>query len=401
MTLPDLQAPDSALDVPLDVHAALFASQLATDRKLHLAFPGATDRAYSELAAILTARLLNNVGDPWTDGHGRNHTKPYEIDVVRRMGKLFGGGDTVWGYVASGATEGTIHAIDEAAAAYPNLVVFASTAAHYSASKAARLVRRPLALVRTDAQGRMSLDDLRVQLRRFRGRPVAIVATVGTTELEAVDDVAGIATLCQHLGITRLRLHVDAALAGVPLALLPGYPPFGFTAGATSIVVSGHKFLSTLMPCAVILYPQRPSAPAGSEISYIGATDTTIAGSRSGHTPLLLHWSLTTDGGFDGHRRRAEAARELAAYTYDRLRRTGWDAHWTHPAFTITLAQPQRPLLQPWVLGGDRTTGRIICMPGLQREWIDEFLADLAATHRGALTVPRPRRPRSTGGAQP
>ncbi|GIF01109.1 pyridoxal-dependent decarboxylase [Paractinoplanes rishiriensis] len=390
MTVPAMLPADAQQQLPLNVLAALEGSRWAADRRYHLAFPGATDRTYPDLAAILTGQLLNNVGDPWTDGHGRNHSKSYEIDVVRRLGALFGAGEQVWGYVASGATEGTIHAIDEAATAYPDVVVYASTAAHYSAAKAARLVRAPLVQIRTDAHGRISLDELRAQLLCFRGRPAAIVATVGTTETEAVDDVAGIAGLCDDLGISRRRIHVDAALAGIPLALLPDQPRFGFTAGATSLVISGHKYLSTLMPCAVLLYPRRPDHPGG-EVAYIGATDTTIAGSRSGHTPLLLHWSLTTGGGLETHHQRAEQARRLAAYTHDRLRHLGWPSHWEWPAFTITLAQPAAPLPQPWVLGGDQHTGRIICMPGLRQEWIDEFCTDLAGQtpHPG---VPRQRR---------
>ncbi|MEU4217355.1 pyridoxal-dependent decarboxylase [Actinoplanes sp. NPDC026623] len=395
MTVPDLTLPAIAdRELPLNVQAALFGSQVAADRRYHLAFPGATDRTYPDLAAILTSQLLNNVGDPWTDGHGRNHTKPYEIDVVRRLGRLFSGDEHVWGYVASGATEGTIHAIDEAATAYPDLVVYASTAAHYSVAKAARLVRAPLVHIRTDIHGRISLDHLRDELTRLADRPAAIVATVGTTEHEAVDDVAAITGLCDDLQITRRRIHVDAALAGIPLALLPDTerPTFGFDAGATSVVISGHKFLSTLMPCAVIVYPHRPPTPVGGDVAYIGTSDTTIAGSRSGHTPLLLYWSLTTGGGLDGHRRRAHTARELAAYTYDRLRGIGWAAQWQPPAFTVTLAQPARDLPQPWVLGGDQKTGRIICMPGMRQDWIDEFLSDLTSAHPGRTVIPMPRR---------
>ncbi|GIF01626.1 pyridoxal-dependent decarboxylase [Paractinoplanes rishiriensis] len=400
LTVPNLLGPaDDNTPPKLSAHAAGLTAALAADHKFHLAFPGATDLVYPDLAAILTGQLLNNVGDPFDPGHGRNHTKPYEIDVVRRLGALFGADPArVWGYVTSGATEGTIHAVHEAATTYPSVVVYSSTAAHYSVTKAAVLVRAPHVMIRVDDRGRMLLDELRDRLFEFRDRPAMIVATVGTTEHEGIDDVAGIAGLCDDLNITDRRIHVDAALAGIPLALLPAHdrPAFGFDAGATSMVVSGHKFPSTLMPCAVILYPHPPHQPAG-PISYIGAADTTVAGSRSGHTPLVLHWSLAGQG-LDGHRRRADAARELAAYTHDRLQHLGWNSHWTWPAFTITLAQPTRPLPQPWVLGGDRRTGRIITMPGIQQAWIDEFLIDLATSHWARTTVIPRQRSRRRGG---
>lgn len=390
MTLPGLYSLNAKRRLPLEVHAARLIADLRSDRKLHLAFPGGTDVTYPELAEALSSHQINNVGDSYDDGHGRNHTKAYEREVIDWFATLFGAGKKAWGYVTPGATEGTIHALDEAATAYPNLVVYASQDAHYSVAKAARLVRATLVQVYTDRHGRMSLDHLREQLLLRRDRPAAIVATVGTTEREAVDDVAGIAGLCDDLNITRRRLHVDAALAGIPRVLLPPdqRSEFGFTAGATSMVVSGHKFLSTLMPCGVLVYPHRPQPAADAEVAYIGSTDTTISGSRSGHTPLLLHWSLSL--GIDHHRRRAEDARELAAYTYERLQQLGWPSIWQMPAFTINLAQPPR-LRQPWVLGGDRRGGRIICMPGIQRDWIDEFLDDLTAVTLGRTVVAAPR----------
>jgi histidine decarboxylase len=381
-------------DVPLAVHAAVLESQLAADRRYHLAFPGATDIQYPDLAKLLSTQLLNNVGDPWVPGHGRDHTKAHEIHVIQQLGELFGAGPDVWGYVTPGATEGTVHALYDARLREPDVMVYASTEAHYSAAKAAALVGLPLTHIPVDGQGRMSLDHLRAELSSRARQPAAIVATVGTTTREAVDDVAAIAGLCGELGIRR-RIHVDAALAGIPLALRAGQPAFGFAAGATSMVISGHKFLSTGMPCGVVLYRIAPHATRA-DVSYIGAPDTTICGSRSGHTPLLLHWSLTTGGGWDGHRRRAEQARTLAAYAYERLREIGWPADWSHPAFTISLDVPAQALRRPWVLGEEPgRRGRIICMPGMQQAWIDEFLTDLTALRRGRVIIPAPRRPGS------
>ncbi|MFC7530154.1 pyridoxal-dependent decarboxylase [Actinoplanes sp. GCM10030250] len=392
MSLDDLTRP-APVDHTTTPQAAPGRAAAAADRRYNLAFPGATDITYPALAELLTTRLLNNVGDPWQPGHGPNHTKEAERDVVRCIGQLFGAGDDVWGYVTTGATEGTLHAIDEALTAHPDTIIYASTAAHYSVAKAARLVRAPLTLIGTNQHGRMRLAELRHHLTANRQRAAMIVATVGTTEREAVDDVAGITTRCDDLGIRRRRIHVDAALAGIPLALLPvaRRPTFGFTAGATSIVISGHKFLSTLMPCAVLAYPRPPTGHTQQPIPYIGAADTTITGSRSGHTPLLLSHALFHHG-IDEHRARANGARDLAAHTVDALHRIGWPAQRLPDAFTITLDQPATPLPRPWVLGGDSHTGRIICMPGIEPAWIDELLTDLAHQRRGR-TIPSPRRP--------
>jgi histidine decarboxylase len=347
-------------------------------RRYDIGYPGATDLTFPGLAEIVTGQLLNNVGDPWDDGHGRNHTKQFERQVVGTVADLLGAPRGWWGYVTTGSTEGTLHALDEAGQTYPDAIVYTSTAAHYSVAKAARLLKMPLVRLPVDARGRMDVVELHRELKRRRQRPAVIVATAGTTMTEAVDDVGLITELCEQLGITRRRLHVDAALSGIPLAMLPDdeRPEFDFGAGATSMVVSGHKFLSTLMPCGVLVHARQPRGASGNRVSYTGSADSTITGSRSGHTPLLLWWALSTLG-MDGLRRRARASRELAVYTHAQLRELGWPTRLNRNAFTVTLDEPPPPVLAKWVLASDRGTAHIVCMPGVGRDQIDEFVGDL------------------------
>lgn len=373
---------------PERVLAGLLARAKA-NRRYDIGFPGATDISFADLAEWLTGQLLNNIGDPWDVGHGRNHTKPIEQQVVHTIAGLLRAPEGHWGYITTGATEGTLHALDDAWQRYPDCVVYASAAAHYSVAKAARLLKLPLVLLRTDDAGRMDIDHLRRELLRRYDRAAMIVATAGTTMTEAVDDVAAITTACDELGIQRRRIHVDAALSGVPLALLPepDRPSFDFTAGATSMVVSGHKFLSTLTPCGVLIYKQPPYA-TGSVVAYTGSIDTTITGSRSGHTPLLLWWVLATQGE-EGLRRRAEDARALAIYTHDRLREIGWPTGRNRHAFTVTLASPPPAVRAKWVLADDGQVAHIICMPGVTRPQIDEFLTDLTVSAAPAQRLKR------------
>jgi histidine decarboxylase len=363
-----------------DPHTVLAELHTATKaaRWYDIGFPGATDLAFPELAEWFTNQLLNNIGDPYDPGHGRNHTKGIEQQVITIVGDLLRAPASRWGYVTTGATEGNLHAADEAWQRFPDVVVYTSTAAHYSVAKAARLLKLPLVMVRTDDTGRIDLGDLHGELARRRDRAAMIVATAGTTMTEAVDDVATITAVCEQLAIRRRRIHVDAALSGLPLALLPDAdrPPFDFAAGATSMVISGHKFLSTLMPCGVLVYAQPPYA-TGSHIAYTGSADTTITGSRSGHTPLLLWWALSSLGEA-GLRRRAEQSRALAAYTHQQLQQIGWPAGRNPHAFTVTLDNPPPVVRGRWVLADDGRTAHIVCMPGVTTAQIDTFIADLA-----------------------
>ncbi len=362
-------------------------------RRHDIGYPGATDLTFPELSEWLTGQLLNNVGDPYHDGHGRNHTKQHEREVVDLIGDWLHAPPSRWGHVTSGATEGNLHALHTARQTHPDLIVYASATAHYSIEKSARLLRLPLITIRAHPDGRMNIDDLAGELRLRRDRPAAIVATVGTTMTEAIDDIPAIINACDHLAITRRHLHVDAALSGIPLALLPETqrPAFDLATGADSIVISGHKFLSTLMPCGVLIYRQAPHSRADRSVPYIGTLDTTVLGSRNGHTPLLL-WSALTRLDAEGHRARA-AARDLATYALDRLTGIGWNATRPNPlGFTIILDPPPAAVRAKWILADDGQHAHLITMPGITHDQIDEFVSDLeTAAPRRAMPKQRRR----------
>ncbi|HET8660333.1 MAG TPA: histidine decarboxylase [Micromonosporaceae bacterium] len=375
-----------------DLHTSLIEA-----RKFDIGFPGAVDLAFPDLAELLTTQLLNNVGDPYDLGHGRNHTKLVEQRVVETVANLLRAPAGRWGYVTTGATEANLHALDEAWQRYPDTVIYTSTAAHYSVVKAARLLKLPLIIVRADKTGQMDYDDLAGQLDMRRERAAAIVATAGTTMTEAIDNVARIVATCDRLAVTRRRIHVDAALSGIPLALLPDQarPAFDFVAGATSMVVSGHKFLSTLMPCGILIYAQSPYTPVNGRVSYTGSADTTISGSRNGHTPLIL-WHVLQTLGVDGLRARAEASRKLAIYAHRQITKLGWPTRLNPHAFTVVLRTPPQAVRDKWVLPDDGQWSHIVCVPGVTAAQVDEFVADLRTATTPASRrrlLPRQRHP--------
>lgn len=80
-------------------------------------------------------------------------------------------------------------------------------------------------------------------------RPVAVVATLGTTSTASMDPVREIADVARAHG---LWLHVDAAYGG-PAAIVPELRPLleGWEA-ADSIVVNPHKWLFTPVDCSVL-----------------------------------------------------------------------------------------------------------------------------------------------------
>jgi histidine decarboxylase len=374
----------------MDVTAELveLRERLDRDRRTNIGFPGAVDFDYAELAPFF-GYLLNNVGDPFVDCVGGAHTKELERRVVEFFADLFRApAADRWGYVTTGGTDGNQYGLQLARNAYPDGLVYVSAAAHYSVAKIVDRLRMPAACVRATSTGELDYHDLRAELYRHRDRPAIIVATIGTTMTEAVDCVRTVRQVLRDAAIRDAYVHADAALAGIPLALLdpPARPGLDLADGADSISVSGHKFVGSPFPCGVLITRRTLRERLARPVDYIGSVDSTIAGSRSGHAPLLL-WYAISQHGRDGLHRRAEQSRELAAYAVTRLNAIGIRA-WRHPyAFTVVLPAPPPAVAQRWTLATADGLSHIVCMPGVTREQIDAFVADLAHPQDRALPV--------------
>jgi aromatic-L-amino-acid decarboxylase len=90
-------------------------------------------------------------------------------------------------------------------------------------------------------------------------RPIAIVATLGTTSSTSVDPVTAIADIAEREG---LWLHVDAAYAGVVAMLPERREPFAGWERADSMVVNPHKWLFTPLDASLLLTRRMPDLRA-------------------------------------------------------------------------------------------------------------------------------------------
>ncbi|MGC4745952.1 histidine decarboxylase [Micromonospora sp. DT201] len=358
-----------------------------------IGFPGAVDIDYTPVLPLF-GRLFNNVGDPQSDPGGTAHTKVLERAVVDWCADLFAlPDDDRWGYVTAGGTEGNLAALHAAHRRHPNAVVYYSRAAHYSIGKILDIIGASSEIVDVDERGEMDYQHLAALVGWRRHRPAVVVATAGTTMTEAVDDPDRVDAVLREAGVDRRHVHVDAALAGIPLAL-DGVLTLGPGSGVDSIAVSGHKFFGTPIPCGVVLMRDSIRRP-GRHVAYTATLDTTVSGSRCGQAAALL-WCAIAAHGRDGHRARTARARDLAAYAVDQLAAIGWPA-WRHPhAFTVVLATPPAAVTRKWLLATDGSWSHTICMPGVTRGQIDALVTDLDTARRNGVPVPQQRRPPQT-----
>ncbi|HZG90003.1 MAG TPA: histidine decarboxylase [Pseudonocardia sp.] len=356
-----------------------------------IGFPAATDLDFSAIAPLAPG-TLNNIGDPTVPGLEHRNVKDLEREVVAILADLFRAPrDDRWGCVTSGGTEGNLYGLFLARTQLPNAVVYFAETAHYSVAKAAHLLNLPAYAVPATDHGELDYGQLSRAVGANPHRPAIVVATVGTTMTEAVDNVAAIRLTLDQAGVPDSYIHVDAALSGMPLALSGGHVSCDLGGHVDSLTISGHKFLATPEPCGVLLTRRRHRDRVAQAVSYIGGVDATIAGSRSGHTVLQLWWALRNYD-MTAHRKRAEDARDVARHTVRRLTAEGWTA-WRHPhAFTVVIKSPSPALIQRWSLATSDGWSHIVCVPGVSTEVIDRFVDDL--TGRSPLLDTAPPAPR-------
>jgi aromatic-L-amino-acid decarboxylase len=236
-----------------------------------LGYFGSTTTAHGILGEMLAA-ALNVSAMTWRTSPAATELEERVLDWLRRM---LGLPEAFTGVVYDTASVAVLHALAAAREGagldaraqglsgrpgVPAFRVYASEQAHSSVEKAAitlgigeRNVRR----VACDESYRMDAAALRRAVEedvREGFRPLAVVATVGTTSTTSVDPVKEIAAVCRERA---LWLHVDAAYGGA-LALLPeGRYVFEGVEAADSVVVNPHKWLFVPLDFSA-LYVRRP-----------------------------------------------------------------------------------------------------------------------------------------------
>jgi aromatic-L-amino-acid decarboxylase len=219
----------------------------------------------------MLAAALNTNAMLWRTGPAQTELEERTLDWLRQ---LLGLPDGFHGTIQDTASISTLVAIAAAREALglgvreegmsgrdvPRLRVYASQEVHSSIDKAGITLGIGMAGTRkipTDDAFRMDPAALERAIEEDRAagiRPLAVVATVGTTSTSSIDPVPAIADVCARQGVW---LHVDAAYGG-SAALAPElrYVLDG-AERADSLVVNPHKWMFVPVDCSV-LYSRRP-----------------------------------------------------------------------------------------------------------------------------------------------
>jgi L-2,4-diaminobutyrate decarboxylase len=234
-----------------------------------------------QLAAPLPLAALGALVTAVTNGSGAIYelsqsSTACEAALAQHLSGRLGLPPTAGGMIVHGGTIATLTALlaarqaqagfdvwRDGAHAGPPLALLASDQAHYSTARAAQIMgfgETGAIAVASDERFRMRPDALAAEITaaRRRGlRPIAVVATAGTTPTGAFDPLEAIADIC---AAERLWLHVDAAHGG-SAALSPELAPqLGGIGRADSVVWDLHKTLPFPALASLLAYARARDA---------------------------------------------------------------------------------------------------------------------------------------------
>ncbi|HEX3548800.1 MAG TPA: aminotransferase class V-fold PLP-dependent enzyme [Candidatus Elarobacter sp.] len=242
------------------------------------------------LAELLAAGMNANVG-------GREHAAVYvERAMIAWFRDLFGFPHSSGGIVTTGTSMGNLLGIVAArdaalgttararGVAGAHLTAYAARGAHDSVAKAMRVAglgEDALRLVRVDDSGGMDAASLRACIdadRREGARPFAIVATAGSVDTGAFDDLNALADIAREHGAW---LHVDGAFGALAIASPRHAHLVDGIARADSLAFDAHKWLQVPYAAGALLVRDEPALRAAfaSSPSYLArAAHGTAAG---------------------------------------------------------------------------------------------------------------------------
>jgi tyrosine decarboxylase / aspartate 1-decarboxylase len=328
--------------------------------------------------------LESNLGDPGLFPG----TKDLEDEVISLLGDMLGKSD-VHGHIITGGTEANLMAMRAARDLHEikDAEIIVPKSAHFSFKKAAEMLCLNLKEAELDG-------DYKVDLTSVEGlisdKTVAVVGVAGTTELGKIDPISGLSEICADDDI---YLHVDAAFGGFSIPFLKdaGYnlPEFDFKIpGVSSITIDPHKMGLAPIPTGGILFRHRKYLEAMSiETPYLTEDrQSTIVGTRTGASTAAT-WALLKHLGRDGYRKIANRCMELTDFLAKEIEKAGFELV-TEPelnivafrSFQMSMDEISQGMADKgWLpsISAHPRAIRIIIMPHIKKEHLENFLSDL------------------------
>ena len=310
----------------------LAPATISTDHPSFFAFvPGAPTKA-SVLFDLAISASATYAGS-WLEGAGAVWA---ENQVLRWIADLAGLPAGAGGVFVSGGTAGNLsalvaarHAAQAAREGRPERWAIAcADTAHSSVASAARVMDGEVVAVPHDDRGRLTGQALAATLDRAGAdRVFAVVASAGSTNAGAIDDLAGVAEVCRARG---LWMHVDGAYGGAGLLAPSVRDRFDGIEHADSFIVDPHKWLFAPFDACALLYrdPSVARTAHRQDASYLDTLNTgedwnasDFAHHLSRRARGLPLWFSVATYGTDAYREAVESVLTLTRETAREIER--------------------------------------------------------------------------------
>jgi len=264
---------DEALRIFEDVFAPATRAQ---DDPMNLAYvPAAPTRAALAFDAVVSS--YNIFAGTWESGAGAVFA---ENQALAWLVELLSWPKTAGGCFVAGGTTGNLSALVTARQFARNQLgrhpvgqwrLACTPQAHSSVLAAASVLDAEVVVVPENKQGQMTGEALRATLMKSRD-VFAVVASAGTTNGGVIDDLAGVANICERFGAW---FHVDGAYGGAALTAPSVRNLFNGIERADSFIVDPHKWLFATYDCCALLYrqPELARAAHAQKAGYLDAID--------------------------------------------------------------------------------------------------------------------------------
>ena len=237
----------------------LVKATVPIDHPRHLAFvPAAPTRAAIMFDLVTSASSIH--GAYWMEGAGGIFCENQAMKWLVSLTKLPEG---AFGVFTSGGTAANLSALVTAREewreqkpghAKERALLITSTGAHSSIKSMAKVMDADVHLIDSDEEF-LSGKELSKAIKNLnendRNRLFAVVATGGTTNAGIIDDLKGVADVCEKENIW---FHVDCAYGGGALAANSVRHLFNGIEKADSITIDPHKWLFSPYDCGAVIY---------------------------------------------------------------------------------------------------------------------------------------------------